>query len=339
MPEVEASSPAYMKYINLVKTLALAHLLAIAPIALAQGPSILAVPQSYGSREGGIFPAPPEEAKMMKDAIVYLAEEAEKNGAPNEIDWFRLDVYKQEIQDLNIWYNDSSFALVGSGGRIGGLNLPSIKTVIFNTSLIVDLTRDGGNLKPLNSGNETTLLHESLKALGYPDENYEISTYLWARTFSSNYSPELFAIIEGTVKQHLSTHPRSFVNFSIGGTSTGLGGGGDPASAAVKLFAFVTLAQFKEVFMRDVPLTQLEYEELVRSVVLLKIEPDSVNNAYSTPSQAPSGPTVVVRRGSDQQLTAIVNTQRVRAAQSGDIKWIALELLQGVREALRSETP
>lgn len=150
---------------------------------------------------------------------------------------------KEDLKSVRVHFSDSIEK--GSGGlRETGVNYPGSRKVFLNP-----LTSEDRN-KSWN----VILLHESLGALGYSDENYEISTGVcWAATIAElnvKSSAEMAAflrspIFKGFKQVQMTTKLREYPAYRWvrdtksklrleGGTATSTGGGGDIFAAQVK---------------------------------------------------------------------------------------------------------
>lgn len=68
---------------------------------------------------------------------------------------------------------------------------------------------------------------------------------------------------------------------AVAGGSTGVGGGGDPASISLKIVTLARLGQQKNILMLKYHLDNQAYERLIDRVLSLKIEPDPKQISYA----------------------------------------------------------
>jgi len=224
-----------------------------------------------------------ESRKSFSQILRQLVAVPLRQGFSQKVDWVDLMELQSEIDNVKLYLNRSNKAVIGSTNRSGGVYLTAQATVILNISLFRQLTQPKGSSQTLASslGSEVMLIHEYLGALGYPDENYELSTYLYMRTFPNDYGAELLSYWHLALAEHLQKNPRRSKNLQFtSGTSTGIGGGGDPASAALKLITLGTLAQGKSSYIARKVFAQGEYAALIRCVLQAEIEPQQEDAAY-----------------------------------------------------------
>ncbi|MGE9745942.1 hypothetical protein [Bdellovibrio bacteriovorus] len=252
----------------------LGHLALGQSVALPEG--LLIKDQVYGE-SGELVLISSDFQKYMSGFVKSLLAMPLKQNQASQIAWVDIEQLIQEVDQVTVYANTSNKAVVGSNNRLGSVNFTEQKIALINTSLLQELTRPQGPLTSIASsvGSEAVILHEFLGALGYPDDNYEMSTYLYMRTFPQDYGSAVLQETERSLTKHLNRFPRrtkNAVSSTDGGTSTGVGGGGDPASAAMKLVALSTLAQQKSLLLRTIK-DEVEYKQLIQFINSLRIEP------------------------------------------------------------------
>lgn len=249
---------------------------------------LLTKDQVYGENNDLILISPDFQKRMSGFVKAVLAAPLKQQSS--QIGWMNIEQLIEEVDQVRVYANTSNKAVVGSEKRLGSVNFTEQKIALINTSLLQELTRPQGQLTSLATaaGTETVILHEFLGALGYPDDNYEISTLLFMRSFPQDYGHSVLQQTEKSLADHLGKFPRRTKNITFsteGGTSTGIGGGGDPASVAMKLIALSTLAQQKASVMKSYVKDEAEYQELIRFINTVKIEPLE-SKVYDSSSQA-----------------------------------------------------
>lgn len=190
--------------------------------------------------ENKIRQATSEEQKAWKLATSLMLDRIRAGLVDSRISWFDLDLFAQEIGQTQLWINVSDQAIVGSSTRIGSVYFTQSKLVVLNATLLTQLKGDPG------SG--IVVLHEFLGANGYPDEDYQLSSffYLAIHAGMSGKSAGLEEVRKA-VKAHLDRNARRTTNLqfallSEGGASS-VGGGGDPDTAEIKALALQSLTR------------------------------------------------------------------------------------------------
>lgn len=222
--------------------------------------------QTTPYEQGTIRKATPAEKKEFLSVIALITNRAFPNGSTG-LENFDVKKFLRDIPSVNLYVNTSDQALIGSGTRTGSLYLVEQKAVILNISLLAILTSDPG------AG--ILLIHEYLGALGYPDEQNQISAYFYLQLHSNKLPPADLSLLKEKLNEHLQKNPMVTKNtlFEAGG-ATGVGGGGDPAIAEIKaltLIAFLNATNASD-------LTQ--FELILSSLLNMVIEPSGNANAY-----------------------------------------------------------
>lgn len=258
-------------------------------------PDLAFLKQDYGWADGEVKPLSQKETESVYQTIEFFVNEAIKGHAKNRLSWFDLQKFYSKIRTVSLYSNTTTQAIKGSGHRIGSIYLTEQRLIIFNIGLLYALTDRGGAYQFIAAGTETLFLHEFLGALGYPDEDYLLSSYIWMRTFPDDYGDPLFKKMENFLNQQIETKQLKIKNILFklkdtelspsvndlqGGSSTGVGGGGDPASIAIKILTLARLGQQKEYLMEKYNLDENAYEHLIDKVLKLKIEPDPQIQEY-----------------------------------------------------------
>lgn len=236
-----------------------------------------------------------------------------------KISWVDLNLLLSEIDQVSVYINPTNRAIIGSGNRIGGVYFNEEKKVIINLSLLNILTGASTRTAMSLIGSEVLLIHEFLGALGYPDENYEISSHLYMRSAHWDYGNNLIEASEKMLVNHLEKNSKRLENISFdgelkvgplalagNGSSTGVGGGGDPASAAIKMLLFSMLGRY-ENYYKGALKTEVNYLKLVDQLVKLKIEPAQENQTYEKNPQS----LFVEIKGTDEALVLTIPTSIV----------------------------
>lgn len=211
-----------------------------------------------------------------------------------DIGWIDLEKMHEEIDSLQFLINNSDYELIGNDNRSGSIHLVESKIIVINYKLLQ---------KTFNSyvgsiARDMLIFHETISALGYPDRNYEITSHLYMRMSHEDYSNNVISINEEVLKNYLEKNTRILTNnqwnyLSRSGTSTGVGGGGDFASPALKSLFFATISHIKEYM----DLNQNDYAKLVSFVQNLKIE--SNQEVYTTTPDPDTTRTVNISKRED----------------------------------------
>lgn len=308
----------------------LSHMAFGQTVSLPEG--LLLKDQAYGENADLIMISPDFQKRMGSFVKSVLATPL-KQQQSSQIGWLNIEKLISEVDEVNVYANTSNKAVVGSGTRLGSVNFTEQRMALINTSLLQELTRPQGQMNTIATavGSETVIIHEFLGALGYPDDNYEISTLLFMRTFPQDYGTAVLDQTEKSLADHLSKNPRRTKNTTFstegGGTSTGIGGGGDPASVAMKLVALSTLAQQKNYILKHYVKDEAEYHSLIRFINTVRIEP-SERHAYDSSAAVSENP-VSIKDGT----YLVVDTEllfKVRTSSQVTLTGIAV-----VQEALK----
>lgn len=175
-------------------------------------PILSTVPQSHGWKNGELRPLSQNESESVYKTIEYFTSEAIKGHIQKQLAWFDIHNFYSEIRTVQLYSNETAEAIIGSGHRIGSINLTEQRIVIFNRGLLSTLTGNNGAFQLIGIGNETLFLHEFLGALGYPDEDYLLSSYIWMRTFPDDYSDQIFSKMEVLLEKQIEKVKRRTKN-------------------------------------------------------------------------------------------------------------------------------
>ena len=145
-----------------------------------------------------------------------------------------LQALKNDISSVDWNANKSGGFLAGSGRtRVGAIYDIDKRAVYVN---------ENTSLKGFEGALPLQALHEALGALGYIDENYEVSLTLELILLSKKHSQ--FNIEQSTLESLVSSHLQSLSRrshnqeYSSGG-STSIGGGGDGILAKMKMLSLI----------------------------------------------------------------------------------------------------
>lgn len=244
--------------------------------------------------------SPPENVRTHYLAILdQLFDLINKKGGVSEISWVNVPKLAKEIHEVRLLVNTSKEALIGSGTRAGSIYLTEQKTVILNSGLLWEITRDGRHQLPINVGFEVLLLHEFLGALGYPDDNYELSSYLWIRSEPDAFVP-VIKNLESTLKSHLDVNTKRTLNVDFdlsqisdldkvsSGGSSGFGGGGDPTVALIKHYALGNFSHQIAYWTQYLKLTTAEAQAFPGVLLLAKVEPKNLHVRFDAQNHSAS---------------------------------------------------
>lgn len=272
------------------------------------------------------------KAEMQK----WLLTPLEKGMSP-QIGWVDLRKLSSEIEGIDIYFNSSKELVVGSVNRVGAVNWTESKSVVFNSSLLNEAYATGYGSVFSSMGVETIMLHEALGALGYPDENYELSTHLYMRSLPQDYGPETIQLTQKSLENFLKENPHRRVENTTfkRGTSTGVGGGGDPVSAAIKLTAMSFIFANRENLLKNYMQNEQELNDLISFIHLVKVEPQDQKTPYSL-GKGIGSLSEAIKRGETAQIFVDTNLAfAVRAPR--DMTNAGFRFLEVCLEILRSK--
>jgi len=188
-----------------------------------------------------------------------------------------IDELKDGMFMVDLCVNLDDQAIVGSGTRKGSVYFTKEKLIVFNSKEL--FAHDLFAQAALN------MLHEFFGALGYPDKNYELSTYFYAVLHVKSFGEETLAAIEKATLKHVKNNPHVAENIiyarSGEGGISGVGGGGDPESAFLKaLLVNFVLLNFD--FYNELTQFKFSIDDFAEYFSKTHIETDSVDNFHNS---------------------------------------------------------
>jgi len=162
--------------------------------------------------------------------ILNVVSAAEVNARLNFLDFKKL---KYDIENnINLCVYRGTDFLIGSGTRKGSVNFTKEKAIIFNVKKL---------LSQFTIGSGLTMFHEFLGALGYPDQNYAITLYVYALVQIKDFGEETVRAIEKAASRYYERTGifNENIMYAMNGGVTGVGGGGDTESVLLKISAIV----------------------------------------------------------------------------------------------------
>lgn len=186
---------------------------------------------------------------------------------PQQVGWINYDELAKEIASVQLCQNVSETPLTGSGSRHGSVYFTKERIVVFNSLRVWELE----NSPEIG----LLLMHEYLGALGYPDENYQITSLLYAQLQVADFGTETVSTIQGELVEILKTEARRTQNiqFSESGGISGVGGGGDPEIAFLKPAVAWMLVKNQDYF-KQICGTNLSIARIVHYVLSMRLETD-----------------------------------------------------------------
>lgn len=188
----------------------------------------------------------------------------------NELKVLDMTQLKNEILKVKLCVNLSDRPLIGSGTRKGSIYFKEEQTIIFNSKELLSHQKSGPALN---------MLHEFLGALGYSDQNYEITSYLYSVVHVESFGIETVKTVKKAAIQHLKNSPlvKDNINFSASeGGISGVGGGGDPEIVFLKAlalnYAIINIDYFNKLLNE-----KLDVDLLSLFIMEYKIETNAVN--------------------------------------------------------------
>lgn len=221
----------------------------------------------------------------------------------------KLDLKKllKELDEVDWRTNNVAAFLMGSGGvRTTSIYLVEKKTVYINTIALINLVN-----KPVYL--DSWALHEGMGALGYIDENYELSSSISFLAKNTQIeTPTLIKLVEANFKK-ITRVQENHIYAALSGGETVVGSGGDAVIADLKqrlLFRY-----FARAIERSYPfdLELYEFGKLTR----LEIEFDLQKYDYGNTDFSFDGHKVLINLGGqihpeviygNEYLDAILNT-------------------------------
>ncbi len=293
--------------------------------------------QNFGLEGGSIAPATEFQANNYRKFVRQHLQLALANGAPSQIEWLHFSDLVSDLDKVDVWLNQSNKAILGSGTRAGSVYFVDPSAVVLNSSLLVEITNPQRVDLPINIGFDTNVTHEFMGALGYPDENLEISTYVRIRHFPQDFTP-ILPQLERALADHLRENGRRNENITFStsenGTSTGVGGGGDPVVGVVKHYALGFLsANYNRHFQNNLGASASEFSAIPGAVLLARIEPID-GTRYDRSPRAVGEVFRTVRESGETFF--LVDTAAVVDARDGrEISLIGFELMKKLVAEMR----
>ncbi len=180
------------------------------------------------------------------------------------IDWNRL---RESVQSVRVLVVDGK-PFVGSGYRDGAVNLAEDELVFYNYEKVKSFSK---------RQNFILKWHEALGAAGYDDENYVLSIgiHIKLSDSKSRFSPAMKTKFLEQFNQAPVKKNRTYIQ--IAGGVTGVGGGGDPITAEIKL----ALVMYVEKLAPSGALGDIaRSDEIVALAIDTPIEPKEFINQY-----------------------------------------------------------
>lgn len=203
--------------------------------------------------------------------------------APIKVGWVDSRTIQREIRTIKLCVNTSETPLTGSGSRHGSVYFTKERIIVLNRDRVLGL-----NDTPENS---LLIIHETLGVLGYPDENYELTSLWYAKAQEQEFGLEVYQVLQLELEKELKGQVRSIENVvtregeGSGGIS-GVGGGGDPEVAFFKPIMAAMLLTNPDFFgvlcggVNNLP-------NVARYILMMRLETDDVVQFPRVPSGSP----------------------------------------------------
>lgn len=249
---------------------------------------------------------------------------------------FDVNFFEKKINLLQIYLNLTDKKIIGSGRRAGGVNLPEQNIIILNGIVLNQITFSLNNDSVMHLGYQIFLLHECLGALGYPDKNYEISTYLIMNIEREDYK-YILPLYEKSLQSHLLKKPSNVLKNEIyklsgGGGSTGVGSGGDPASALLKIIALFNFSKYIEnqpqFLKRFFKITEKEIYAVPSIIMSARIEPMISNNDYKVTSKSIDSTLLSLREDENGLYIGINTSEILQLKRDDEIGPVSFEVIR-----------
>ncbi len=200
---------------------------------------------------------------------------------PFKTAWVDSKQIIREIRSIRLCVNATNTPLTGSGSRYGSVYFTKERIIVLNRDRILER-----NDTPENS---LLLIHETLGALGYPDENYQLTSLVYAHAQRPEFGHEIVETMRVELGKDLQMQPRRLDNVvtleSTGGIS-GVGGGGDPEVAFFKP-TMTAMLLFNPDFFGPLCGGVDNLPAVARYIMSMRLETDDVLSFPRVPSSYP----------------------------------------------------
>jgi hypothetical protein len=190
-----------------------------------------------------------------------------------------LDLNKL-VEDLDQvdWRTFSLGFMIGSGekDRTGSVYYVKTKMVVVNMLYLNNLVNKPVHLYPW-------LLHEAMGALGYSDENYELSSSIsFIASLIESDNQIILKSILSNINQDFINLSRTKTNllYAMSGGSTIVGGGGDAIIIELKQRLLERFLHWSKYHGNDLPADRINYG--MKLIIHLGIEFESHSESYGS---------------------------------------------------------
>lgn len=194
--------------------------------------------------------------------------------------WLDFEKIKNEINNVKVCVNLSTKPIYGSGVRTGSVYLTEEKTIIFN---LVRYKAVDNQTQGADMGLALNMLHEFLGALGYPDENYEITSFVYLNVQADYFGDEVVSSVQESFVSAIKDTQMRKLNIrselTARGGASGVGGGGDSVLIPLKSFSLVLLLMNKDYF-ELIFKRKLDFKKISRYLIEQQLEPVDGRTKY-----------------------------------------------------------
>lgn len=194
-----------------------------------------------GSDSNGLLRQATERERSLWLAVALKALSEIENFGLKKVASIDVPDLVEKVKTVRIFVNRTTSPLIGSQTRRGSVYLSRERAVILNLVSFEDVAPSD------LQGSSIMVLHEFMGALGFPDQNYEVSLTLY---FASHlhHMPSIrakFPVLEDALREHLkrSRPLDENIRFKLAGGVSGVGGGGEPTPVEVKMQLLLMLLQ------------------------------------------------------------------------------------------------
>lgn len=227
---------------------------------------------------------------------------------PFKASWVDSKKIIREIRSIRLCVNTGTTPLTGSGSRHGSVYFTKERIIILNRDRILER-----NDTPENS---LLLIHETLGALGYPDENYQLTSLVYAHAQRDEFGLDIVETMRVELGKELETQVRRIENVvtreSTGGIS-GVGGGGDPEVAFFKP-TMAAMLLFNPDFFGPLCGGAENLPKVARYIMSMRLETD---DAVKFPRKASSYPHLFFAFDNDELFIQIEHAAWTRLRDRG----------------------